>query len=65
MEDFGRKGFFVKGSAKQKTSVLKMSFAPRPVPNGSRFTPTMPVIAPPNGSSAEGELWVSTLCVIK
>jgi hypothetical protein len=38
-----------------------MSFAPIPVPNGSRFTPTIPVSAPPYGSRAEGELWVSTL----
>ena len=32
-----------------------------PVPKGSRFTPTMPVMAPPYGSSADGLLWVSTL----
>ncbi len=31
----------------------------------SRLTPTIPVIAPPYGSSAEGELWVSTLWVIR
>ncbi len=27
----------------------------------SRFTPTMPVMAPPYGSNADGELWVSAL----
>src|SRR4030042_489892 len=53
--------FLWKGEAKQKTSVLKISFAPRPVPNGSRLTPTIPVSAPPYGSKAEGELCVSTL----
>ena len=36
-------------------------FAPSPKPIVSRFTPTIPVRAPPNGSRAEGELWVSDL----
>ena len=36
--------------------VLKISLAPMPVPKGSRFTPTIPVRAPPYGSSADGEL---------
>jgi hypothetical protein len=36
-----------KGEAKQKTLVLQSRFAPMPVPMGSRFTPTMPVRAPP------------------
>ncbi len=30
-------------------------------PITSRITPPTPVFAPPNGSSAEGWLWVSTL----
>ncbi|MEI8137533.1 MAG: hypothetical protein WCH21_09450 [Bacteroidota bacterium] len=33
-----------------------IGFAPSPKPIVSRFTPTMPVIAPPNGSRAEGLL---------
>ena len=41
--------------------MLKMGFAPRPVPMMSLFTPTIPVIAPPYGSRADGELCVSTL----
>ena len=52
------------GGPKQKTSVLAIGLAPRPVPNISRLTPTIPVIAPPNGSSAEGELWVSAFMQI-
>ena len=36
-----------KGEAKQNTSVLHSRLAPMPVPMGSRFTPTMPVKAPP------------------
>ena len=39
--------------------MLAMGRAPSPVPRISRLTPTMPVIAPPKGSRAEGELWVS------
>ena len=35
--------------------------APLPKPKQSLLTPTIPVIAPPNGSKAEGVLWVSTL----
>ena len=49
------------GGPKQKTSVLAIGLAPRPVPIMSRFTPTIPVIAPPNGSKALGELCVSAL----
>ena len=37
----------VSGGAKQKTSVLQIGLAPRPVPSGSRITPPMPVLAPP------------------
>ena len=37
------------------------TFAPSPNPNASRFTPTIPVIAPPNGSKADGLLCVSAL----
>jgi phosphoribosylformylglycinamidine synthase len=44
------------GGPKQKTSVLAMGRAPSPVPRMSRLTPTIPVIAPPNGSKALGEL---------
>ena len=44
------------GGPKQNTSVLAIGRAPNPVPKMSRFTPTIPVIAPPYGSSAEGEL---------
>src|SRR5262249_61166421 len=51
----------VSGGAKQKTSVLQIGFAPRPVPRGSRMTPPRPVFAPPYGSMAEGWLGVSTL----
>ncbi len=40
--------------------MLKIGLAPIPQPIISRFTPTIPVNAPPKGSSAEGELWVST-----
>ena len=43
--------------------MFMQGFAPRPKPIVSRFTPTIPVRAPPNGSRAEGELWVSTLWV--
>ena len=49
------------GGAKHSTLVLKMGRAPRPVPMMSRLTPTIPVMAPPYGSSADGELWVSAL----
>ena len=41
--------------------MFAIGLAPRPVPTMSRLTPTMPVIAPPNGSRALGELWVSAL----
>ena len=37
----------VSGGAKQKTSVLQIGLAPRPVPSGSRMTPPRPVLAPP------------------
>ena len=47
------------GGPKQKTSVLAIGRAPSPVPRISRLTPTIPVIAPPYGSSADGELCVS------
>ena len=47
MEQAGGQASSWKGEAKQNTSVLQMSSAPRPVPIGSRFTPTMPVSAPP------------------
>ena len=49
------------GGPKQKTSVFRIGFAPRPVPSGSRITPPMPVPAPPYGSMADGWLCVSTL----
>ena len=52
------------GGPKQNTSVLAIGRAPRPVPRMSRFTPTMPVMAPPYGSRAEGELWVSAFIQI-
>ena len=51
----------IRGGAKHSTLVLKIGRAPRPVPMMSRFTPTIPVMAPPYGSSADGELWVSAL----
>ena len=35
------------GGATQKTSVLQIGLAPRPVPSGSRITPPSPVFAPP------------------
>ena len=47
------------GGPKQKTSVFAIGLAPSPVPRMSLLTPTIPVIAPPYGSSAEGELCVS------
>ena len=47
------------GGPKQNTSVFAIGLAPNPVPKISRLTPTIPVIAPPYGSNAEGELWVS------
>ncbi len=46
----------VSGFPKQRKSVLNNGRAPLPVPIISRFTPTIPVIAPPYGSSADGEL---------
>ena len=39
--------------------MLAIGRAPNPVPRISRLTPTIPVIAPPYGSSADGELCVS------
>jgi hypothetical protein len=47
VQQTGRQRFFINGSAKQNTSVLKISLHPLPVPNGSRLTPTIPVNAPP------------------
>jgi len=44
------------GSPTQYPYTLMHGFAPSPKPIVSRFTPTIPVRAPPNGSSAEGEL---------
>ena len=38
-----------------------MGLAPLPKPMQSLLTPTIPVSEPPNGSSADGVLWVSTL----
>ena len=35
------------GGATQKTSVLQIGLAPRPVPSASRITPPSPVLAPP------------------
>ena len=35
------------GGPKQNTSVLAIGRAPKPVPKMSRFTPTIPVMAPP------------------
>jgi hypothetical protein len=58
----GSKGTAESGGPKHRTSVLNSSVAPpRPVPSGSRLLPRMPVMAPPKGSSADGELCVSTL----
>src|SRR3989344_425467 len=51
------------GSAKQKAYRLITGLAPSPKPMVSRFTPTIPVIAPPKGSNADGLLCVSTLSV--
>src|SRR3990167_7324323 len=42
-----------------------MGFAPSPKPRQSRLTPTMAVTEPPKGSRPEGELCVSTLCVMR
>ena len=47
---------FQSGGPKQKMSVLAIGRAPSPVPKMSRLTPTIPVIAPPYGSKALGEL---------
>ena len=47
------------GGPKQNTSVLAIGLAPSPVPKISLLTPTIPVIAPPYGSNALGELCVS------
>ena len=41
--------------------MFAIGFAPLPNPRQSLLTPTMPVIAPPKGSNAEGVLCVSTL----
>ena len=57
---FSGRGLSQSGGPKQNTSVFAIGRAPNPVPRMSRLTPTMPVMAPPYGSSAEGELWVST-----
>src|SRR5574342_745772 len=42
------------GLPKQKPYVLMTGFANMPQPIASLFTPTMPVIEPPNGSNADG-----------
>ncbi len=52
------------GGPKQKTSVFAIGRAPNPVPRISRLTPTIPVIAPPYGSRADGELCVSAFMQI-
>src|SRR5918993_4118589 len=44
---------------KQKTSVFAIGFAE--TPRISRITPPTPVLAPPNGSTADGWLCVSAL----
>jgi hypothetical protein len=44
---------------KQSTSVTAMGRWA--MPNTSRMTPPTPVLAPPNGSTADGWLWVSAL----
>jgi len=56
-------GSLSSGSAKQYPYLFTIGFAPSPKPIVSRFTPTIPVIAPPNGSRAEGLLCVSALSV--
>ena len=48
-------------SAGAKQSTSRQAIGRAETPSTSRTTPPTPVLAPPNGSSAEGWLWVSTL----
>ena len=50
------------GGPKHKTSVI--AIGRWAAPSTSRITPPTPVLAPPNGSTADGWLWVSALSAI-